>query len=713
MHFFYFGIGIKKLASSDFLEDQSHFDNSVVAREIMRKDISKWVVSASGPKSNMTRVYEESQRILEKMDPKSATIAFGKIKDKYNEEIYIGRQFISNSEKDILVVEWQRPAAAPYYKATQINNLDLILKREIFSEKNIIFNFNDIIFGKNIQSTSKAITSIPQTNVGTENKKSVSPKFDSKKTGEIAEIIQTIDSSQYGLIELPLNHGLIIQGGPGTGKSVVALHRISWLLYNFVSELKSSDILVLGPNKNFITYIENLLPSLGNQNIEYLEISNLGSVVKHNLFEEAHVSKLKGDKKMSYLLRNALLCKIKNLETDLIINKFYDIDDQRELEKDLVIPVELVNDKIDKILSTNNYSIALESFKSWFEVELIKRFKARTSLELNYPIQKKILNDFVKKHLPNFKSTLVLSSLLSSRDYLLEAASFSTKTSDSFSPIEINSLYRKSSKKNKKDFSQSDVPLLDALETLLNGPRKKYRHLVVDEAQDLSPMQLLSVWRRITDQSFTIVGDLAQSTGSWSRDSWDEFQEILSKDKKLKIENLEFGYRIPREILEFVKPLFDALQLNILFPKSVKSGFDSPKNKLVDFSKNWFTSLEQELNNFIKLDQLTAVISTEPILAEIELALKNSSIKVSRGSISTMRSKVTLMNPDQAKGLEFDAVVVIDPKSIIESSKFGSKLLFVSLTRSTRHLIVLHSGEAIPLSLVKNQVNDNKYLNAK
>jgi DNA helicase IV len=206
---------------------------------------------------------------------------------------------------------------------------------------------------------------------------------------------------------------------------------------------------------------------------------------------------------------------------------------------------------------------------------------------------------------------------------------------------------------------------------------------------------------------------LAQSTGSWSRDSWDEFQEILSKDKQLKIENLEFGYRIPREILEFVKPLFDALQLNILFPKSVKSGFDSPKSKLVDFSKNWFTSLEQELNNFIKLDQLTAVISTEPILAEIELALKNSSIKVSRGSISTMRSKVTLMNPDQAKGLEFDAVVVIDPKSIIESSKFGSKLLFVSLTRSTRHLIVLHSGEAIPLSLVKNQVNDNKYLNAK
>jgi DNA helicase IV len=130
------------LASNDFCDDQSHFDNSVVAREDMRKDISKWVVSASGPKSNMTRVYEESQRILEKMDPKSATIAFGKIKDKYNEEIYIGRQFISNSEKDILVVEWQRPAAAPYYKATQINNLDLILKREIFSEKNIIFNFN-------------------------------------------------------------------------------------------------------------------------------------------------------------------------------------------------------------------------------------------------------------------------------------------------------------------------------------------------------------------------------------------------------------------------------------------------------------------------------------------------------------------------------------------------------------------------------------------
>ena len=701
------------MASNDFFDDQSHFDNSVVARENMRKDISKWVVSASGPKSNMTRVYEESQRILEKMDPKSATVSFGKIKDKDNEEIYIGRQFISDSDKNILVVEWQRPAAAPYYKATQSNNLDLIFKREIFSEKNIIFNVNDIFFGKNTQGTLKVIKSVPQTNVDTQNQKSVLPKFDSKKTGEIAEIIQTIDPSQYGLIELPLNHGLIIQGGPGTGKSVVALHRISWLLYNFVSELKSSDILVLGPNKNFITYIENLLPSLGNQNIEYMEVSNLGSAVKNNLTEEVHVSKLKGDNKMSYLLRNALLCKIKNLESDLVVNKFYDIDDQRELDDDLVIPADLINEKISNILATNNYSNAVDSFKSWLEVELIKRFKAKTTLELNYQIQKKILNDFIKRHLPNFKSTQVLSSLLSSRDYLLEAASFSTKTSESFSPIELNSLFRKSSKKNKKDFSQSDVPLLDTLETLLNGPRKKYRHLVVDEAQDLSPMQLLSIWRRINEQSFTIVGDLAQSTGSWSRNSWDDVKEILAHNTNIKIENLEFGYRIPKEILDFVQPLFEALKLNIPYPKSVKSGFEIPATNLVNFDKNWFLDLEKDLQKYINLDQLTAVISTDKILDDIELGLKKSKIKFSRGSIAATRNRVTLMNPEQVKGLEFDAVFVVDPKSIIESSKFGSKLLFVSLTRSTRHLVVIHSGEPIPLSLVQKQVDENKLLSAK
>ena len=696
------------MASKDFFEDQSHFDNCVISRENMRKDISKWVISASGPKSNMTRVYEDSQRILDKMDPKSATVAFGKIEDKDSEEIYIGRQFISDSEKNILVVEWQRPAAAPYYKATQTNPLDIILKREIFSDKNMIFSFNDTLFGKNGQVAPKVAGSAPRLIVDANNKKSILAKFDSKKTGEIAEIIQTIDPSQYGLIELPLNHGLIIQGGPGTGKSVVALHRISWLLYNFVSELKSSDILVLGPNKNYINYIENLLPTLGNQNIEYLEISNLGPAVKHSLIEDNYVTKIKGDKKMSYLVRNALLCKIKNLDSDLIINKFYDIDDQRELNTDLIIPVNLVNDKINKILSTNNYSNSLESFRSWFEVELIKRFKAKTSQELNYPIQKKVFNEFIKKHLPNFKSTLVLSSLLSSRDYLLEAASFSTKTSDSFSPIELNSLYRKSSKKNKKDFSQSDVPLLDALETLLNGPRKKYRHLVVDEAQDLSPMQLLSIWRRVNEQSFTIVGDLAQSTGSWSRDSWDDVKEILAQNTNIKIENLEFGYRIPKEILDYVEPLFDALDLNIPFPKSVKSGFEIPISNLVDFNKNWLADFEKDLSKFINLDQLTAVISTDKILDIIELGFKKSKIKFSRGSISSPRSKITLMNPDQVKGLEFDAIFVVDPKSIINSSKFGSKLLFVSLTRSTRHLIVIHDGEEIPLDLVRNQVSENR-----
>jgi DNA helicase IV len=696
------------LASKDFFEDQSHFDNCVISRENMRKDISNWVISASGPKSNMTRVYEDSQRILDKMDPKSSTVAFGKIKDKDSEEIYIGRQFISDSEKNILVVEWQRPAAAPYYKATQTNPLDIILKREIFSDKNMIFSFNDTLFGKNAQVAPKVAGSAPRLIDDANNKKSILAKFDSKKTGEIAEIIQTIDPSQYGLIELPLNHGLIIQGGPGTGKSVVALHRISWLLYNFVSELKSSDILVLGPNKNFINYIENLLPTLGNQNIDYLEISNLGPNVKQSLIEDDHVSKIKGDKKMSYLLRNALLCKIKNLESDLIINKFYGSDDQRELKTDLIIPANLVNDKLNKILSTNYYSNSLESFRSWFEIELIKRFKAKTSQELKNPIQKKVFNEFIKKHLPSFKSTLVLSSLFSSRDYLLEAASFSIKTSDSFSPFELNSLYRKSSKKNKKDFSQSDVSLLDALETLLNGPRKKYRHLVVDEAQDLSPMQLLSIWRRISEQSFTIVGDLAQSTGSWSRDSWDDVKEILAQNTNIKIENLEFGYRIPKEILDYVQPLFDALDLNIPFPKSVKSGFEIPISNLVDFNKNWLADFEKDLSKFINLDQLTAVISTDKMLDIIELGFKRSKIKFSRGSISSTRSKITLMNPEQVKGLEFDSVFVVDPKSIINSSKFGSKLLFVSLTRSTRHLTVIHDGAEIPLDLVRNQVSENR-----
>ncbi len=696
------------MASKDFFEDQSHFDNCVISRENMRKDISNWVISASGPKSNMTRVYEDSQRILDKMDPKSSTVAFGKIKDKDSEEIYIGRQFISDSEKNILVVEWQRPAAAPYYKATQTNPLDIILKREIFSDKNMIFSFNDTLFGKNAQVAPKVAGSAPRLIDDANNKKSILAKFDSKKTGEIAEIIQTIDPSQYGLIELPLNHGLIIQGGPGTGKSVVALHRISWLLYNFVSELKSSDILVLGPNKNFINYIENLLPTLGNQNIDYLEISNLGPNVKQSLIEDDHVSKIKGDKKMSYLLRNALLCKIKNLESDLIINKFYGSDDQRELKTDLIIPANLVNDKLNKILSTNYYSNSLESFRSWFEIELIKRFKAKTSQELKNPIQKKVFNEFIKKHLPSFKSTLVLSSLFSSRDYLLEAASFSIKTSDSFSPFELNSLYRKSSKKNKKDFSQSDVSLLDALETLLNGPRKKYRHLVVDEAQDLSPMQLLSIWRRISEQSFTIVGDLAQSTGSWSRDSWDDVKEILAQNTNIKIENLEFGYRIPKEILDYVQPLFDALDLNIPFPKSVKSGFEIPISNLVDFNKNWLADFEKDLSKFINLDQLTAVISTDKMLDIIELGFKRSKIKFSRGSISSTRSKITLMNPEQVKGLEFDSVFVVDPKSIINSSKFGSKLLFVSLTRSTRHLTVIHDGAEIPLDLVRNQVSENR-----
>ena len=229
----------------------------------------------------------------------------------------------------------------------------------------------------------------------------------------------------------------------------------------------------------------------------------------------------------------------------------------------------------------------------------------------------------------------------------------------------------------------------------------------MDEAQDLSPMQLLSIWRRINEQSFTIVGDLAQSTGSWSRNSWDDVKEILAHNTNIKIENLEFGYRIPKEILDFVQPLFEALKLNIPYPKSVKSGFEIPVTNLVNFDKNWFLDLEKDIQKYIDLDQLTAVISTDKILDDIELGFKKSKIKFSRGSIATTRNRVTLMNPEQVKGLEFDAVFVVNPKSIIESSKFGSKLLFVSLTRSTRHLNVIHDGEDIPLSLVQNQVSEN------
>jgi DNA helicase IV len=245
-------------------------------------------------------------------------------------------------------------------------------------------------------------------------------------------------------------------------------------------------------------------------------------------------------------------------------------------------------------------------------------------------------------------------------------------------------------------WSRHDLPLLDEAEQLINGSPQRYAHIVVDEVQDLSPMQLRSIARRSSTGSLTVVGDLSQSTGAWARESWAEVIEHLPSKLPQHIANLRYGYRIPRQIFDYAAPLHRVAAPQAVAPEAVREGPQRPLIHHADIADRAGRVATMAAAHAAE-GRFVGIICAQAQRAEIEEALAANGSSWSSADRGELGRAINLVSPQEAKGLEFDAVIVVEPEAIVASDARGLRLLYVALTRTTGYLDVVAVGDPLPL----------------
>jgi DNA helicase IV len=588
-------------------------------------------------------------------------LCFGRLTlDELARPLYVGRRWVHDDHQDVLVVNWQAPAARPFYTATPNDPQRVTQRRRYRTEGRRIVDISD----ESLDGTAVEGASVSDF---------LLEELERRREGRMRDIVATIQSDQYRLITAEPTGALVVQGGPGTGKTAVGLHRASWLLYTHRERLRR--VLVVGPNPTFMEYVSHVLPALGEEAVEQRAVSELVDGIVAEREEALDVARLKADVRLAEVVTRAVEQSVKLTPEELVL--YVDGDFIRVREREVA---EFLEEEVEP-------DVPLAVARERFRMAVLRRFYERYGEKLG-PLALRSFDEleralkskgFLGKWLDRVfaipRADKLVARLLTSPAALAEAAA------EILDAREQRLLLRDRPKRVADlRWSDHDLPLLDVARTLVDGPPRAYGHVIVDEAQDLSPMQLLTISRRAVDGSLTMLGDVAQATGPVVYGTWQELEPFLPDEAEVTIEELRHAYRVPAEIMDLALPLLDRIAPEMERPLAYRRGGEPPR--LIQVEPE--ALMETALREAAELDGLLAVIAPRSLAAAAP-----------RGDAFDELS-VPVLTARDAKGLEFDHVVVVEPARIVEDGgEAGLRHLYVALTRPTKTLVVVFS-EPIP-----------------
>jgi DNA helicase IV len=623
--------------------EQAYVDNAYAHLERMRGVVARAADAVDGEVAQAAmdawaarrlRTYEDAERGL----------CFGRLDfETLTRPLYVGRRWVHDEEQQQLVVNWQAPAARAFYTATPQDPHGVTLRRRFRTSGRTLLDIADEALDGSIVDGAAVDDFLLE-------------ELERGRDVHMRDIVATIQADQYRLITRDPDRPLVIQGGPGTGKTAVGLHRASWLLYTHREQLRRRGVLVVGPNRTFMEYVSHVLPALGEETVEQRAVDELVDAVEAELRDPPPVAELKADLRLVDVIRRAGELRLRSEPEELVTRLEGAFVWVRERE---------VRELLEQARADLGTSAAA---RERFRMNLLRRFyeeygrvlgaaAIRSFDDVEKALRSKgYLDRVVKAAWPLVGPDKLVRSLLTSKAALAEAAD------GILDAAEQKLLLRRGA-----GWSDGDVPLLDEARALLASPPKAYGHVIVDEAQDLTPMQLRMVARRAREGSLTILGDVAQATGAVRYASWDEVLPHLPRGAEADVEELRHAYRVPREIMELALPLLDVIAPDVTPPISYRTGAAAPELRRV--------AAEQLLAEAFRAaaaapDGLLAVIVPDALAADVP-----------------SDELVPVLTPRQAKGLEFDHVVVVEP-ALVELRE-----LYVALTRPTKTLTVVHARD--------------------
>jgi DNA helicase IV len=606
-------------------------------------------------------------------------LLFGRIDEEDGPTWRIGRRHVEDARSDPVVIDWRAPVAVPFYRASAKDALGLVRRRQIMIDRGSVMAVADDLFGAGGDDGSTTRL---------RGGDALLAELERSRTGEMLDIVATIQAEQDEIIRAPLAQLLTVQGGPGTGKTAVGLHRAAFLLYNH-PQLSREGVLVLGPSRAFLRYIAQVLPALGEEAVVQTTISDIAPKAKVRAEEPMAVRQMKGDPRMAELLRRALAGRRRSLESDVSLRvRFARGTLEHERVNDLVDSIvarpapyksgrlALKQRLVSEARSVFRSSGRLGADEAWFEGELTASDEFGALLDLLWP---------------SVSPTTLVRDLLSSREQLERFAAGLLSTE------EWHLLLRgRGSTLSSTAWSADDLALLDEAAFLTGGRSRSYGHIVVDEAQDLTPMQFRMIARRAPAGSVTILGDLAQATGPWTYVDWDEVRSHLPDSAPHHHDELTMGYRAPRRVLDFASRLLPLAAPGIEPTSSIRLGRTDPTVRLVRENELAAAALE-EAAALAGEHALVAVVVPEDLVPEVtRIARRQPTVGLLERD--AMTRPITIVPAPASKGLEFDAVVVVEPAAIAGGDRRGLRLLYVAMTRPIQHLSVIHA-QPLPTAL--------------
>jgi DNA helicase IV len=583
------------------------------------------------------RTFEDAERGL----------CFGRLDfETIAKSLYIGRRFVHDESQHQLVVNWQAPAARPFYTATPKDPHGVKLRRRFRSEGRRLVDIADETLDGTVVDGA-AVDDF------------LLVELERDRDRHMRDIVATIQADQYRLITHDPDGVLVIQGGPGTGKTAVGLHRASWLVYTLGERIQRRGVLVVGPNRTFMEYVSHVLPALGEDMVEQRAVSELVDGIVPERRDPPDVADLKADTRLADVVRRAVELQLVSQPEELVLRLEGSFVWVRECEVGELL--ERAREELGTGAAARErfrMSLLRRFYEEYGRIHGAGAFRSFDEVERALRAQG-YLDRVLKAAWPSVAPDRLVQRLFTSRALLAEAAD------GLLDDAEQRVLQRRGT-----GWSDGDVALLDEARTALVEPPHAYGHVIVDEAQDLTPMQLRMIARRARDGAFTALGDVAQATGPVRYSSWAEVVPHLPRGGDANVEELRHAYRVPREIMEFALPLLEDIAPDVAPPIAYRTGAAPPEVRRVDEAHLLVDAFRIAAS---APDGLPAVILPE------ELAESVPSDEL-----------VPVLTPREAKGLEFDHVVVVEPALI------PLRDLYVALTRPTKSLVVLHARDLPP-----------------
>ncbi|MET8689832.1 AAA family ATPase [Streptomyces sp. NPDC004732] len=596
--------------------------------------------------------------------------------DHRGQRYYVGRLRISeHPSAPPLVVDWRAPVSRAFYQAGARDPQGVAVRRRFGWAPGSKGESSDLTGMEDESLSEGAEGREAQQAQQVQQSRILAGEIERPRVGPMRDIAATIQPEQDDLVRGELAASVCVQGAPGTGKTAVGLHRAAYLLYTHPQRVQRSGLLILGPNRTFLRYIAEVLPSLGETGVRQSTVQD--EIGRHPVraHDDEAAAVVKHDARMAEVLRRALYVRVAPpVESVAVPDGSYRwrvslgeleriVEDVRREEPPYAVGRERVRSRVVRIIQEQAERRAGPQNNKWVQ----KVGRARS------------VSAFVDAAWPRVRADEVLAEVLG------DAAALAGAAAGILGEAEQRAILWARLPRSYKSakWSAADLVLMDEIEGLLERPAG-YGHIVVDEAQDLSPMECRVIARRSDFGSLTVLGDLAQATTPWAARSWAEVLGHLGKPDAT-VTPLTTGFRVPRAVVGLANELLGRLDVDVPPARSMRGDGELRVREVADVAAGVVGAVRDALGQEGSIGVIAADHDVERLRAALDAA------GIPSAGPDELGARVTVCPASLAKGLEYDHVVAAEPAAVAEAEARGLHRLYVVLTRAVSRLDVLHS----------------------